>query len=282
MILWGGTFPAAKIVGERAAPLSAAFFRFLMASLILAPLSWRSGGTLWPRGLSARGWAGLFLSTLTGLVLYNYFFIKGLTQTEAGRGAVVVALNPALIYLGAMLFFGEELAGRKILGLALSIFGTMWALSLGRPLSVFSGGLKSGDIVMMGCTLSWAAYSLIGKVLLESLSPLTAVTWSCILASLALLPLAVLSGEPPLAFLSYPPQTWLCLGFLGLGGTALGFVFFNRGILGLGPSRAGIFINLVPVFGLIAGALALKEKLGLHIVLGLALSLLGIALIQKH
>jgi drug/metabolite transporter (DMT)-like permease len=85
-----------------------------------------------------------------------------------------------------------------------------------------------------------------------------------------------------LGFLHFTLQTWAAVSFLGLFGTALGFTFFYRGILSLGPHKAGAYITLVPFFGLLSGALLLGESAGPSVFAGLFISLAGLALIQKY
>jgi drug/metabolite transporter (DMT)-like permease len=124
----------------------------------------------------------------------------------------------------------------------------------------------------------WAVYSLIGKIILKRLSPLRATTWATFFGLLFLGPAALLEGGPGL---DYSPASWAGLAFLGLLGTALGFTLYYHGIQRLGAARAAVFINLVPVFGLLSGWLMLDESLGWSLAVGLVLVLAGIRLIQR-
>jgi drug/metabolite transporter (DMT)-like permease len=281
MCLWGGTFPAGKVAGSTVTPLVAAFWRFVLASLFLIPLCLRSPQGLSLKGLGLVGWLELVVSGLTGLVLYNYFFIKGLGLIEAGRAAVIVATTPAMVFLGSVIFFGEKLTLIRLLGISLTIVGTSISVTHGNPWLVLAGDLSIGDLLLFGCVLTWTIYSLISKSFLKRLNPLKANTWTVICAVIILLPLGLITGEPITSYLFFDLKTWFCLAFLGLGGTALGFTFFYKGIFTFGPHRAGIFINLVPVFGILFGWLLLNERLDLSLLVGLILNLGGIKLIHK-
>jgi drug/metabolite transporter (DMT)-like permease len=133
-------------------------------------------------------------------------------------------------------------------------------------------------MLIAGCALCWAAYSLLGKLVLKRLSPLMATTWATFFGLAFLGPAALIEEGPSF---SYSPAGWAGLAFLGLLGTALGFTLYYQGILRLGAARAAVFINLVPVFGLLSGWLILDERLGWYLAAGLALVLSGIHLIQK-
>ncbi|MDR3153801.1 MAG: DMT family transporter [Deltaproteobacteria bacterium] len=280
--IWGGTFAAGKSASEGAGPLTSALWRFLLAAAVLGPQCALSREGLFPKGASPFTWLLLGLSGLTGLVLYNYFFIKGLSMTGAGRGSVIVTVNPVFIYLGAVLFFGEKLTLPRLLGMGLAVSGTLVVVSDGSPAALLQGRFNMGDLVMLGCIACWSAYSLLGKLVVGRVTPLAANAWSTFAAIAMLVPLTALSGEPLGAFWGFSAKTWAALAFLGILGTALGFTLFYKGILALGPHKAAIFISLVPFFGLLSGALVHGEAVTLTVLMGLALSLAGVALVQKY
>jgi drug/metabolite transporter (DMT)-like permease len=76
-------------------------------------------------------------------------------------------------------------------------------------------------------------------------------------------------------------QAVLATIFLGLMGTTAAFMLFLKGIGQIGASRASIFINLVPVFGVLFSALILGESLGAGALLGGALVIMGVRLLNR-
>ena len=278
MAAWGATFVAARIVARESGPFSAAFWRFALAVLVLAPLTRGREGRLSPQGLDPAGWLLLALLGASGMFGYNYFFIKGLGLTEAGVASVIVGVNPGLTYLGLALFFREKITGRGLFGFALALAGAVLVITRGQPAGLLSGTLGQGELLVVGCAVCWAAYSLFGKLVLKRLSPLKSTTWACIFGLIFLGPAALWESESALA---YSLDCWAGLAFLGLLGTALGFTLYYQGILRLGAGRAAVFINLVPVFGVLSGWLILDEKLGWSLAAGLVLVLSGISLIQR-
>ncbi|MDR2934670.1 MAG: DMT family transporter [Candidatus Adiutrix sp.] len=277
MAAWGGTFVAARIVAPESGPFSAAFWRFVLAALALAPLTWRLEGGLWPRGLDSAGWLLLALLGATGMFGYNYCFIKGLGLTEAGVASVIVAFNPGLTYLGLGLFFREKITARGLLGFGPALAGSALVIARGRPADLLTGALGRGELLIAACAVCWAAYSILGKLVLKRLSPLMSTTWACFFGLAFLGPAAILEGGPALG---YSQAGWAGLAFLGLLGTALGFTLYYQGIRRLGAARAAAFINLMPVFGLLSGWLFLDESLGWYLAAGLLLVLSGIRLVQ--
>ena len=280
MAAWGGTFVAGKLAALECPPLTAACWRFILAVLILAPLTIKKEGRLWPAKLPGRVWMLLIALGATGMLGYNYFFIKGLGLTAAGRASVIVAVNPCLTYLGTILFYKQKFTFSGLAGFSCALLGAAMAITHGRLWSLPSGSVGLGELLIFGCVLCWATYSLVGKAVLDHLTPLMSTTWACLFGLVFLIPAAVLESGP-LAFMGFSLQTWLSLAFLGLAGTALGFTLYYRGILQLGAGRAAIFINLVPVFGIFCGWLFFNEKLDWSLLAGLLLVLTGIKLIQR-
>ncbi|MDR2301517.1 MAG: DMT family transporter, partial [Deltaproteobacteria bacterium] len=212
--LWGLTFTAGKVAANEASPLNATLWRFVLSAMILVPMAMKAAGDKPYFGLSWSSWPGLILSGLTGLVLYNYFFIKALRLIQASRGSVIVCGSPVLIYLGSVIFFGEKLRPLALVGILLSIFGTAWAVSFGRPWEIFSTGLNRGDLLMLMCPLSWTVYSLLAKLVLKRHSPLAANAWSVLVAVFILLVIVPVSDESITQVATYGPLTWACVAFL--------------------------------------------------------------------
>ncbi|MDR3135550.1 MAG: DMT family transporter, partial [Deltaproteobacteria bacterium] len=122
--LWGLTFTAGKVISKEASPINATLWRFVLASLVLVPMAVKASRDKPWFGLTLSSLPGLAISGLTGLVLYNFFFIKALGLIPAGRGSVIVCGSPVLIYLGSVVFFSERLKAIRVVGIALSILGT--------------------------------------------------------------------------------------------------------------------------------------------------------------
>lgn len=280
MLLWGGTFIAGRLLAGSVEPASAAFLRFFIASgamLVVTRLVDKKL-VLPPK----RMWLPLTLLGLTGVFAYNVFFFNGLHHISAGRAALIIASTPLVITLFAALFLRERLNALKSCGVLLSLVGAVTVISNGHPGSLFSGGFGPGEKAMVGCVLSWSAYSLIGRSVLVSVSPLAAVCYSSIIGTLLLLVPAL--GEGLMHHLAtFSAVAWASLVYLGIGGTALGFSFYYQGIKKIGATRAGIFINLVPVFSILLSWLILGETIKSIVLIGGLLVLFGVALtnIQK-
>ena len=277
-LFWGGTFVAGRAVSQDIGPYSAAFIRFFLASLILIPLVIAEESHL-PR-LSYRQVIAVILLGLSGVFAYNVFFFSGLKTVEAGRAAVIIAANPVFIALFSFLLFREAFSVQKVMGIILSVTGAIVVITRGDPGLFLRGGVGIGELYILGCVASWVVYTLVGKKVLTGLTPLIAVAYSSVVGTLALFPSAVIEG------LWSTLQTLngvliSSLVYLAFFGTVVGFVWFYHGVKEIGPARAGVFINLVPVSGVFLGIIILDEKLSLSLLVGGGLVLLGLLLTNR-
>ena len=261
---WGGTFVAGRSLVESVDPISAAFFRFTIASLLLLAITWQREGL--PR-LTARQLLVVTALGATGIFAYNLFFFNGLTLIAAGRASLFIALNPVGITLASALIHKEPLSTRRIGGILLSVSGALIVITRGQPLTIFDAGIGRGELLISGCVLSWALYSVIGKTAMRGLSPLAAVCYSSVAGTLLLAVIAIPHGSFRAA-LNYSPAAWLAIGYLGMFGTVIGFLWYFQGIQQIGPSRAAVFINFVPVNGVLLATLFLGEPLTLSLLTG--------------
>ncbi|HPG72594.1 MAG TPA: DMT family transporter [Syntrophales bacterium] len=278
-VFWGGTFIAGRILAQEVQPWSGSFLRFLVASVGMIPLVWHFEGRLQP--LRKKEVLLVFLSGMTGVFLYNVFFLTGLQTVQAGRASVIVASNPVLISLfAALLFRGERMTPRKILGVALSVCGAVFVITRGHPEEILQGAAGRGELFIFGCVASWVSYSLIGKVVMRDVQPVSAVTYACLVGASALLPPALIEGMAG-NLGSYSIASWLSIVYLGFFGTCIGFIWYYEGIREIGPSRAGVFINFVPISAVVLSFFLLGETVDASLLIGTALVLSGIYLANR-
>jgi drug/metabolite transporter (DMT)-like permease len=270
---WGGTFIAGRYIARDVGPFSAAFLRFTVASILLLLLVRRSEGRL--PSIQKSQIIPIVLLGMTGVFAYNVFFFKGLKLIQAGRASVIIANNPIAIALLAALIFKERLTLLKITGIVLSVIGAIIVVSKGQVAEVFTGGMGWGEIFIFCCVGSWACYSLIGKVVMSHLSPLVAVAYSSAVGAAALFVPAWLEGM----FEDIPHYTmldWVGMVYLGIFGTVIGFVWYYQGIKAIGPTRAGQFINFVPMSAIVLAFLILREPLTPSLLVGALFVISGV------
>jgi len=277
-VFWGGTFIAGKLISCNVDPYSAAFLRFLIASFFLIFLTIKIEGNLPKLALDKI----LIVSVLgfTGIFSYNLFFFSGLKFIQANQASLIIASNPIFISLCSVIFFNEKLNFLKTAGLCLSVTGALIVISHGDLFNILTLGIGKGELLIFGCVACWVAYSILGKKALNDLSPIASVCYSSIAGTLMLFFPALFKGVF-LNMTSYTPVEWASLFYLGFFGTVLGFFWYYEGIKQIGPMKAGIFINFVPISAIVLSFFILKEPITISLIIGAILVISGVYLTNK-
>ena len=275
MFLWGGTFLAGRMLGNSLPPASTAFLRFAVASVTLLAILRISHGHI-PKPKKNQ-WFPLFFLGLTGIFAYNICFFEGLRHISAGRAALIIAGTPLVIAIASTFLFKEKMSSTRLAGITLSFIGAIFVISNGHPTQILNGSFGIGEKALLGCVASWSAYTLMGRKVLNTIPPLTAVCFSCLIGTILLIIPALQSGL--IGFIpNLGAMDWFNILYLGIGGTALGFWWYYRAIKEIGASRAAIFINLVPLFALLLSHFLLGESVKLSVLAGGLLVLTGVTI----
>jgi drug/metabolite transporter (DMT)-like permease len=198
-----------------------------------------------------------------------------LRQITASRASLIIALNPVFITLASAAFARERLPITGLAGVLLSLLGAALVITKGNWQD-FGAGFGSGELFISICVALWVSYTLIGRVALQTLTPLISTSYASILGCAGLLLPAFLIERN--TWRTPTPELILALAYLGIFGTVLGFIWYYEAVRELGPAQAGIFINLVPVFAVLLGVLTLGEALSPQTLLGGLLVVLGVTL----
>jgi len=275
-IVWGASWPAGRILAQSLTPVTGAAARFVVAAVLLAV--W----LLYMRGiprLTADRWLLVAVAAVAGVYVYALCFMVGLGLVPAGRASLIVTLNPAATILLAWAIYGERLTLRIVIGIILASAGAVIALSHGNPRTLVTGGFGWGEVVLLGCVLTWSIYSLLGKQILRAMDAMTfAALTTMIGAPLLALTAMAIDGPAALNPASWPWQAHAAVAFLAIGSTVVGYAWYFEGIATLGAGVASGYIMLVPVFGVLSSALVLSEPIDGSLLAGGALAVTGLAL----
>lgn len=270
MVAWGSTFVITKVAATEIPPLTLAFLRFLVATLALLPLAWTRGGL--KRGTNPVALAPLVWMAITGIVFFTVAFNFGLVYASATQGALIYALGPAAIAVGAVLFLQERLSVWRTIGIALSTIGVGIVIVAGKDSGESSNALL-GAFWMVGAIFAWTIYTIYAKRFAGA-DQVLVITFISGLGTLILLPFAVVEL---LQFEWKAPslQAWLGVLFLGVVASAVAYVVYNYALKVLDASLVGVFTNLDPLVGVFTAVLFLNETLQTGHVVGGTLALAG-------
>lgn len=263
--IWGTAFIGGKFAIQDFEPMTVAFFRFFGASIILIPLLlWKKE---WPKGVTLKDWALFAVLGLTGIFLYNFAFFMAAKHAPVIKSSLFIASNPILIVLLAGLFLKEVINRNQILGLICAIIGVFYIIINGQFGLFFSLGFEPIDGILLLAVISWALYTVIGKVVLQKYSALVSTTFACSIGSLFLFPFAFM--ETSWNDVSNASGiTWFWIIEMALLVTVVSFLMWYNGVKEVGASKAALFINFMPISAVLMASIFLGEKLSIHHLIG--------------
>ena len=278
VLIWGGTYVAGRSLDPALNNVVTSFVRMALAFAVLAVLCAVSGVKLLP--ISKRLLIMQVFMGLTGVFMYTVFFHKGIQTVAGGRASVIINTNPLMIAVVAALFMDEKLTPLKAAGVVLAALGAVWVVSHGHLSEFFSGRITRGDGYMFIAAVSWAAFSLLGKVAMRyGMQPLASITWSVFFGMLLMFIVALTTGEMG-QVPRYAMNDWLSIGYLGVFSTVGGFVFYYKIIRKVGAMRAGVICCAIPVAAIVMTALFLGEDGSAPLVAGAAITVAGIFMVN--
>ncbi|MFC9560498.1 DMT family transporter [Agromyces sp. NPDC056965] len=268
-LFWAGNYISGEMVTAEISPVSLTFWRWAFAALPLLVLAWAIERPDW-RGV-VREWPWHLLLSVLGLTGYTLFLYTALGLTGAVTASVISAINPATIALAAAIFLHERLRGVQIVGLVVAFLGVTVVLTGGDVLAVLRQGFRIGDLLVVGAVIVWSAYVIVSRRL--ATPPITATAVQAVIAVVTMLPLVAAVG------VALPTSAGGIAGlaYIVIFPSMLGYALWNLGAAAVGPARAGIFLNLLPVFTVLI-ALVLGQSLEPVAIAGGALVLLGVYL----
>lgn len=277
---WAMTPIFGRMLASYQAPYALAFGRFVIATAALWVALRLVSGTAPGVRYSARDWRGFVLLGLTGIFLHNVLVLIAVEYVQANRANVIFASISLMIALIDIVLLRRLPPLLSMLGLLFGIAGTAIVVTDGRPALLLAGALGRGEWLVLASAASWAAYSVLGRPLLERYSPLVVTYHAALCGTLLLLPCVVLDADV-LNVLVRDPGAWGMTIFAGCLSSALGFLWFYQGVDQLGAIRSSAYINLVPIFGVLLAAVLLGERATIALLVGGALVIAGLVLLNR-
>ncbi len=251
---WAGNTVAGRMAAGEVSPMMLIFLRWGLVTLILGVCAWRQIKPSIPiirPHFRWTLWMGAFLSAFNGL------FYWAANYTSAINLGIFQSTIPAFILLGAYLMFHERISKIQLIGLLAILVGAVFVVSRGELATLAQLMFNWGDILMLIACFFYAGYAL-GLRNRQAINAVVMMWFIAIAAWIATVPMVLI--EFALGHLQFPGTTgWLLLVYIALVPSFLSQVFFMRGVDLIGPSRAGLYANLVPVYAGILGVLLLGE-----------------------
>lgn len=276
-LCWGGNAVVGKLAIGHVSPMILTMWRWIFAFAIIFVISIPQLKADWP--VVRKNLPLLFALGAIGYTLFNVLLYSAVHYTTAINVTIEQAGIPFLIFLANLILFRIRISAAQVLGFTLTLVGVALTASHGDLKSLLSLEVNFGDGLMLGAVVAYAAYTII----LRWRPP---IDWRTLMAIPAL---AALLCSLPLVAWEYASDAavwpdaggWAAALYTALFASLVAQIFYIQGIVHIGANRAGLFINLVPVFGTLLSVIVLGEELRAFHVLALVLALGGIAIAEK-
>lgn len=269
VLIWSGNAIVTKAASGLIAPGSIAFYRWLLALLILLPFV---GPTAWRnRTAAARVWRQLAAGGLLGMVVYQCLAYVAAATTSAINMGVILALMPLFSTLLASVLAAERLTTARLVGGIISIAGLVYLTSHGDPASLVHGGLHIGDVLMLVAVLANALYGVMLKRWALTLPVWEQLFWQIGAATIVLLPIWLMGRISPIT-----PRNLPLILYAAVPTSLVAPLCWMIGIQKMGAARTAMTINLLPIVVALLAWLILGEQLRSYHYLGGGVALLGV------
>ncbi len=276
-LLWGANSNAGKLAVGVIDPITLTQLRWFFTALIATIFGFNYLRRDWP--VAKQHLALLFVLGCLGFSGFNLSLYGALTYTSVINASIEQASIPLFILVFNFLLFGQRVMALQLLGVILAVAGVVVTVSEGNPAVLLDSGLNRGDAMMIFASFLYASFSVLlrHKPKIHWLSFLAILALS---AALATIPFTVWhwgqnGGVPEIG-----KNAWLLVAFVVIFPSLISQLLYIRGVELLGANRAGLFINMVPVFGSLIAVLVLGESFFAYHAAGLCLVFGGIALAE--
>lgn len=275
-LLWAGNSVAGKLAHGHVDPVLLTALRWAIACLIIFALSIGPLKRDWP--VIRRTWPLLLGYGAIGFAAFNLLLYVALTQTSTVNVMIEQAAIPLVIFLGNFVLFRVKATAAQAVGFGLTLCGVIITATHGDIRQLLHLDLNAGDAMMLVAVLLYGGYtvSLKWKPDLHWQSFLAIPCLGAVLACVPVLIWRMAATPLPLP----DAQGWAIVAYATLGPSLVAAAAYVAAIGLIGSNRAGLFINLLPIFGVFLAVAILREPLhGYHLV-ALGLVCAGIVLAE--
>jgi drug/metabolite transporter (DMT)-like permease len=277
-LFWGGNAVAGRLAIGQVSPMALTFLRWTVAITVLLVIGHNQVRADWP--VLRRRVPYLLALGIVGLTAFNAIMYVAAYTTSGVNLTIIQGAIPVFVLVGALLAFGTPIRPSQSVGVVATVAGIALIASKGDLATVMGLRFASGDMLMLVASACYAAYT----VALQKRPQASGLGLFTVLACIAWgATMPLYAAEAAMGETYWPtPMGWAVILYVALFPSLLSQIFFMRGIELIGPGRAGIFVNLVPVFGSVLSILVLGEPFGWYQAASLVLVLGGIAWAQRR
>ncbi|MDY3059957.1 DMT family transporter [Fusobacterium sp.] len=261
-----------KFCSAEMPPMTLTFVRYLLAGLGMGIIHFFKEKEL---KIAKNDILYIFILAFLGIVLNGVLFFKGIGMTSPINTSIISSTTPAIVCIIGVLFFHEKVNIKNIVSIICSITGILILLTNGNLESLINIRFNKGDLIILGAIISNGIYIIGSKKILKKYESTKILTYLFIFTAIILLPSLYL--ERNMYVLNQVSlKAILSLIYMGLFSSLIAFLLQQKGIKKIGPVKASIYTNLIPIYSIILSSLILKERVTLIQIIAMILVMLAI------
>ncbi len=273
-LFWAGNTVVARGVADMIPPVAMSFWRWVIALTLLLPFTWKH--VLRDRAGIKSGWKNILLVGLLGISSFNTLLYTAAQTTTALNIALTQSVMPAVIVLISFLLYRERISRVQVLAVILCVIGAGYIVMQGDWNRLQQLSFARGDLLMLLAVCLYALYT----VQLRNrpkIHPLSFLTTTFAVGVVTLFPLYLweLGRVAPLQVNGAVAASLL---YVSLFPAIVAYLCWNRGIEQIGANRAGLYINLIPLFASLMAIVFLGERFKEFHLVGIAFICSGLLL----
>lgn len=278
-LLWGGNFAYGRAVADELPPFTFAFIRWCLAFIVFLPIVWRPLKKEWKQ--IKRYWQIVLVMSFTGIVGFTAFLYLALHYTTSINASLVNTTTPILIYMISFVFLKERLNKNQLLGTFVSLIGLLCIISKGSFQSFLELSFNKGDLLVVTAVICWSIYSILVKQYSLRLPVHSTFQVTILVGIIILFPFFLYETWNPAINVIWSIKSISAIFYTGIFASIVAFLSWNTGVVKIGANRAGIYLNLIPVFATIFAVLFIEESIQFFQVFGGFFTILGVYLTSK-
>jgi drug/metabolite transporter (DMT)-like permease len=276
--VWGASFIATKVALEDVSPITIVWLRFGMGVIVLGAISALRRSFTLPKSSE---WGYFALLGFLGITFHQWLQSNGLKTSEAGTTAWIVATTPVFMALLGWLVLKEKLRAIQSFGILLAFAGVVLVVSDGNPASISIGRFGApGDVLILISAVNWSIFSALSRRGLKtypaSLMIFYVMAFGWLFTSVAFAGGGRFVELPALSF-----EGWLGVVFLGVFCSGLAYVAWYDALQALNTAVTGAFLYIEPLVAMGVAFVILGEAITAASLLGGAIILFGVWLVNK-
>lgn len=277
-LFWAGNVVLSKAMSTDIPPITLAFWRWSMAFVVISFFSWKK--VIQDRKVIRKHLFILLPLSLFGITAFNTMIYIALQDTSALNSLLLQSFLPVVVAIMSFIFLKERLRKLQVLGILISLCGTLVLVAKGNMVSLLETGFNQGDLWVIMAVVCYASYAILLNFR-PPMHPLSFLMVTFFLGTLMLLPFYLWERSYAEA-IHWDLPVFTTIAYLAIFPSFISYLFFNEAVRKVGASTAGLFSHLIPLFGSLMAILFLGETFYTYHAVGVLLTFCGIYLVIRN